>query len=29
MSLKNLPVGVYILNISDEKGSGSMKIIKE
>lgn len=29
LSLKNLPVGIYILNISDDKGSGSMKIIKE
>lgn len=29
LSLKNLPVGIYILNISDDKGNGSMKIIKE
>ena len=29
LNLKNLPIGIYILNISDDKGSGSMKIIKE
>jgi len=29
LSLKSLPVGVYILNISDDKGSGSIKVIKE
>ncbi|HMT03228.1 MAG TPA: fibronectin type III domain-containing protein [Burkholderiales bacterium] len=29
LSLKNLPVGVYILSISDDNGNGSMKIIKE